>query len=71
MKSIQRRFEAITSKNPYWSSYICFSESIKKQNFSKETIQIWFNELIDKGDYDRKDKKMIMDYLLTLNDLKT
>lgn len=71
MKSIQRRFDTITSKNPYWSTYICFAESIKNQNFNKEIIQIWFNKLIDKNDYSKKDKKSIINYLLVVNNSKT
>lgn len=40
MKSIQRRFNDITNKNPHWSSYICFAEAIKEQGFGKESISI-------------------------------
>ena len=71
MKSIQRRFDDISSKNPHWSSYICFAEVIKQQKFNKESIRIWFNKLVDKDDYDKKDKKALLDQLYALSNLKT
>ena len=70
MKSIQRRFDDISSKNPHWSSYICFAEAIKRQKFNKESIQIWFNKLVDKNDYDKKDKKTLLDQLCILSNPK-
>ncbi len=71
MKSMQRRFDCISNKNPHWSSYICFAEAIKQQKFNKESIQIWFNKLVDKDDYDKKDKKTLLDQLYDLSNPKT
>jgi len=71
MKSLKRRFDNISNKNTYWSSYICFAESIKRQNFNKETLQIWFNKLVDKDDYARSDKKVILEHLYALSSSKT
>ena len=53
MKSLERRFNNITRLNPYWSSYICFTEAIKEQCFSKRTITNYFNKLVEKDDYDK------------------
>ena len=63
MKSIERRFNNILKKNPYWSSYICFAEAIKAQNFSDQTMRHWFNKLVDKDDYDKSDKKALLSFL--------
>ena len=63
MKSIERRFNNILKKNPYWSSYICFTEAIKGQNFSDQTMRHWFNKLVDKDDYDKNDKKALLSFL--------
>jgi len=71
MKSIQRRFDDISNKNPHWSSYICFAEAIKHQKFNKESIRVWFNKLVNKDDYDKKDKKTLLDQLCALSNLKT
>ena len=65
MRSIERRFKNIQKKNPYWGSYICFIEVIKNQNFNKKTICNWFNKLVDKDDYYKEDKKMLIAHLLS------
>ena len=63
MKSIERRFNNIKKDNPYWSTYICFAEAIKNQNFSKQTLHRWFNKLVDKNDYSKSDKRAILSHL--------
>lgn len=63
MKSIERRFNNIFKKNPYWSSYICFTEAIKGQDFGKQAMAYWFNKLVDKDDYDKSDKKALLSFL--------
>ncbi len=71
MKSLERRFNNITKKNHSWSSYICFAEAITGQKFSRQTIHRWFNKLVEKDDYDKKDKKAILSHLWDLtNDLE-
>lgn len=67
MRSIQRRFAKISQKNPYWSTYVCFAEAVKEQNFSKQTIHRWFLKLVDKNDYDNKSKKDILTQLEELS----
>ncbi len=70
MRSIERRFNSIASKNPYWSSYICFAEAIKSQSFSKEIIHHWFYKLVEKNDYDKKDVRQILKHLASLSESK-
>lgn len=67
MRSIERRFNNITERNPFWSSYICFAEAIKGQKFSKQMIHRWFSKLVAKDDYDNKDKKDILAHLAELS----
>lgn len=66
MRSIQRRFEKIVKRNPFWSSYISFAEAIKHQQFSRDTIYHWFNRLVDKNDYSRKEKRNLLKHLCNL-----
>ena len=66
MKSLKRRFQKISDKNPMWSTYICFAETIKKQNFTRKSILYWFNKLVEKDDYDKKNKKELIDQLCEL-----
>ena len=67
MKSLERRHRNIQEKNPCWSSYICFANAVTGQNFTRRSIQFWFNKLVDKNDYSQKDKKDIIIHLTKLN----
>jgi hypothetical protein len=67
MKSLQRRFVNISETNQQWSSYYCFYEAIKDQEFSKEIIQRWFQKLVNKDDYARNEKRNIVAYLIGLS----
>jgi len=63
MKSIERKFKKICKRNPYWSSLICFTETIYGIGFSRQSIHRWFNILVDKNDYDKANKKQVMTFL--------
>ena len=63
MKSIQRNFSKISTDNPYWSTIICFAHIIRKKRYHYQVIKKYFNLLVDKDDYDKKDKKQILDWL--------
>lgn len=67
MRSIERRFNKFNTKNPGLSSYINFSQAIKGQKFSRDLINRWFNKLVDKDDYDKKDKRELIEYLTNLS----
>lgn len=60
MKSIERRFNRVSQRNPHWSTIICFAEAIENQKFSRQSIAKWFNRLVDVNDYDKADKKTII-----------
>lgn len=66
MRSIERRFNKIATDNSFWSSYVCFAEAVKKQNFSKRILLYYFNKLVKKEDYAMEDKKQIIKNLLSL-----
>lgn len=67
MRSIKRRFENIARKNPLLSSYVCFAETIRGQNFSRSILHRWFSRLVEKDDYERSEKKSILFYLESLS----
>ncbi|KKS58164.1 MAG: hypothetical protein UV24_C0030G0005 [Candidatus Nomurabacteria bacterium GW2011_GWA2_42_41] len=62
MKSIERKFIDTIKKYPSHSSFICFSKAIKSQHFSRDMIKRWFNKLVDKDDYDQKDKRKLFEH---------
>jgi hypothetical protein len=64
MRSIERRFKKIEKENPNLSTFIVFSRAVAGQHFSKDRLSRWFNKLVDKDDYDKKDKKTILEYLM-------
>ena len=67
MRSIKRKFLNIEKRCPFWSSYICFAETIKQSGFSRKSILRWFNMLVDKNDYFQRDKKQLIDGLYILS----
>lgn len=66
MKSIQSNFKTVQKKNPLWSSYICFIETIKGRGYEMRSMREAFNKLVDKNDYVECEKKGI---LLGLRDI--
>lgn len=67
MKSLERRYNNIAQFNAYWSSYICFAEAIKNQKFCKKIIRTYFNRLVEKDDYDKRDKRTLIKQLTMLS----
>ncbi len=63
MKSIQRRFENFKEKNENLGDYIILMKAVKDQGFNRGTISRWFKKLVGKDDYDRSDKKSLIDQL--------
>lgn len=60
-------FAEIKRLNPFWSSYICFAETIKgRKLLHPRLIKKYFDKLVDRGDYSKTDKNEIVRYLLGL-----
>jgi hypothetical protein len=60
MKSIERRFNSLQKENPCMSTLMNFIGAVKGGDFSQQSISRWFGKLVDKDDYDRKDKKRLL-----------
>ncbi len=67
MRSIERRFKYVQRKNPYWSSFTCFANTVRGKKYSKDRIKRYFNKLVDKEEYAKDEKKQIMKYLFDIN----
>ena len=70
MKSLERRFKkAATEKNNlFLSSYVHFTKAIRGQKFNrKKIIHFWFNKLVEKDDYDKKDRRDVLKFLEELS----
>jgi hypothetical protein len=67
MKSLERRFKNIQERNVFWSTYLCFAEAVKAQNFGKQAISRWFNKLVGKDEFASGEKKEVLSFLETLS----
>jgi hypothetical protein len=66
MRSVKRRFSNIRRRNPAWSTLVCFAEAIKDQRFSKRTVYLWFNRLVDKEEFPKEERVKLLRYLANL-----
>lgn len=66
MRSIEARYKKIQEKKQGWSSYLCYASAITGRKFSRETLQRWFNKLVEKDDYVASEKKDILAHLYNL-----
>ena len=58
-------FNETLTKNPYWSSYTCFAETIKdRKNLHPRTIRRFFDKLVDKSDYAKSGKYYVVKFLI-------
>jgi len=62
-------FKETQRLNPYWSSWICFCQTIWKRNgLSKKTIRKYFDTLVEGDEYDKNDRKNLLIQLYALSD---
>jgi hypothetical protein len=67
MKSIERKFNSIAEKNPNLSSYICFAKTVEEQGLNIQTIHRWFKKLVNKDDYEKSEKRALLENLANLS----
>lgn len=68
MRSIQRRFEGLQEKHPNLSTYIIFAKAVRGQRFTRPIMTKWFKKLVDKNDYDPKDRNTLIRELVRIAD---
>jgi hypothetical protein len=56
-------FDVIQDKNPGLSTLICFSKAIAKRNYEPEYVTKWFKKLVDKEDYEHRDRDEVLVWL--------
>ncbi len=68
MRSINARYQHFREKLPeQYPSYICFARAIKYQKYKYKMVSKWFDILVDKDEYYRKDRKQIVNSLYKLS----
>lgn len=64
MHSFRYQFREIQRLNPFWSSWVCFCETLKKLKIkNKRKIRKYFNQLVGKSDYAKTEKPQLINYL--------
>lgn len=67
MNQLTDSFNLIRRSYPYWSTYICFAEAIRRTPDVKDSeINKCFDKLVDKDDYSRSDKDNLLKQLKKL-----
>ena len=66
MTKLEISFKSLQEKNPYWSSYTCLANAVMGRKFGKMEIGQNFIKLVEKSDYERKDRDRILGYLCRL-----
>jgi len=66
MRSIERLFNNIQDDFPRWSSYLCFAETVRGKKFGRHSLVRNFFRLVDREDYASREKRQIIDYLMSL-----
>ncbi len=69
MRNLKFRFDNLKNSpsSNGLSSYTIFAEAIKYQKYNLDTISRYFNKLVDKEEYEAKDKKKLLKQLTTLS----
>lgn len=64
---MRERFDKIQSKNPLYSSYICFAELVTGKNMPRRSIARHFHKLVEEDDYAKNEEDEIIDHLMSLS----
>lgn len=61
-----QHFKMVKDLNPYWSDWICFCETLRETGLrDRRKIIKYFNRFVDKNDYDKAEKRQLIDYLVS------
>lgn len=70
MRSIERRFQEYQRRRPSHSSLVNFAAAVRGQAFSKDAMSRWFNKLVERDDYERSDKRLVLRHLVSVSTLE-
>lgn len=63
MRNIKARFKKEEAKYPFHGSFIHLVKAVRGQCFSRQSLLKAFNNLIPKEEYNRSEKKELIDFL--------
>lgn len=67
---MKRKFEITQKQNQNSSSLIVFNTVVSKNNYNKGAVIKFFNLLVDKEDFLRKDREAVLRHTLSLIETK-
>lgn len=68
MRSVMCLCRRVEKREPNYSSYLCLVHAVRGHGFSRETLGIALRNLVDKDDYNPRDKKRLLDHLEGLSE---
>lgn len=63
MRSIERNYKKIQARNPNLGTYPCLAQVVRFRKFSRKSIIKVFNKLMPEDEYEKSEKKELIDYL--------
>ena len=69
MRSTERSYQKIASKNPNSGAYICLAGAVKYRKFSRKTLVKGFKKLMPREEYAKGETKGLIDYLEYLTNI--
>lgn len=69
MRSIRTEFLRISRREPNLGSYIIFARVISHRRLARRNILKWFDRLVDRKDYEIKEKNSLIDHLEDLTNM--
>lgn len=65
MTKLESQFCEHTEKTPITSSFLCFVRAVTDVQPSTKEIKIGLERLVEKHDYDKKDKETLINFLVS------
>ena len=69
MRSIERSYKKVQTRNPILGTYPCLAQVVKGKKYSRKSLVKAFTELMPKDEYVKGEQKGLIDYLENLTNL--
>lgn len=63
MRSIEANYKKIQARNPNLGTHPCLVQAVRYKRYSRKSLVKAFNELMPESEYDKDEKKELIDYL--------
>ncbi|HEY4503198.1 MAG TPA: hypothetical protein VJC14_02070 [Candidatus Paceibacterota bacterium] len=63
MRSIERSYKKIQTRNPNLGTYPCLAQAVRERRFSRKSLVKVFSKLMPENEYAKSETKELIDYL--------